>query len=435
MLLPESMSRIVIVGTKTRLEDAVNALYCEKAIHVIDHTTGDDGLSIGTSLEKTSKASERLLKVRALEKELGINKHTKTADISVEDVQSRINAGDVEGVEDEVLKTVDARNDLTQKITELNSKQKILELLKNLNDITLDQYSGYKSIAVLAGTVTGDASSLKIDDAEIFSSYDKKTGGVAVVFVKKENRDQAYAALAGIGFVELHIPVYTTKVAAADEYQRIAAEIEAAAAEIELCDKALEEMKERYKSFLKGSDEELSIAVEKGSVPLRIAVSEYSYIIDAWVPTKKVDSVKANLEQKLGDDVYVEFEETRGRNLEESEAQEPRFQNVPVKQNNGRIVCEYEYATRSSSRCSSDSWSEIWDTPSPSSSWEHTDLRRPSTLTGVPSRSSSSSEEYGHSYSVCSSTAKCWECTSSAESMRPVYGNGTTTTSPWAEPV
>ena len=345
MLLPESMSRIVIVGTKTRLEDAVNALYCEKAIHVIDHTTGDDGLSIGTSLEKTSKASERLLKVRALEKELGINKHTKTADISVEDVQSRINAGDVEGVEDEVLKTVDARNDLTQKITELNSKQKILELLKNLNDITLDQYSGYKSIAVLAGTVTGDASSLKIDDAEIFSSYDKKTGGVAVVFVKKENRDQAYAALAGIGFVELHIPVYTTKVAAADEYRRIAAEIEAATAEIELCDKALEEMKERYKSFLKGSDEELSIAVEKGSVPLRIAVSEYSYIIDAWVPTKKVDSVKANLEQKLGDDVYVEFEETRGRNLEESEAQEPRFQNVPVKQNNGRIVCEYEYAT------------------------------------------------------------------------------------------
>ncbi|MBQ4369094.1 MAG: V-type ATP synthase subunit I [Candidatus Methanomethylophilus sp.] len=339
------MSRIVIVGTKTRLEDAVNALYCEKAIHVIDHTTGDDGLSIGTSLEKTSKASERLLKVRALEKELGINKHTKTADISVEDVQSRINAGDVEGVEDEVLKTVDARNDLTQKITELNSKQKILELLKNLNDITLDQYSGYKSIAVLAGTVTGDASSLKIDDAEIFSSYDKKTGGVAVVFVKKENRDQAYAALAGIGFVELHIPVYTTKVAAADEYQKIAAEIEAATAEIELCDKALEEMKERYKSFLKGSDEELSIAVEKGSVPLRIAVSEYSYIIDAWVPTKKVDSVKANLEQKLGDDVYVEFEETRGRNLEESEAQEPRFQNVPVKQNNGRIVCEYEYAT------------------------------------------------------------------------------------------
>jgi V/A-type H+-transporting ATPase subunit I len=58
-----------------------------------------------------------------------------------------------------------------------------------------------------------------------------------------------------------------------------------------------------------------------------------------------VDSVKASLEQKLGDDIYVEFEETRGRKVHDTEAQEPRFQNVPVKQNNGRIVCEYEYAT------------------------------------------------------------------------------------------
>ena len=129
MLLPESMSRIVIVGTKSRMEDAINAFYSEKSIHIIDHTTGDDGLSIGKPTANTSKASERLIKARAMEKELGINKHTKTADIAVEDVQSRISAGDVEGVEDEVLKTVDARNDLTQKITELNSKKKVLGLL------------------------------------------------------------------------------------------------------------------------------------------------------------------------------------------------------------------------------------------------------------------------------------------------------------------
>ena len=181
MLLPESMSRIVIVGTKSRMEDAINAFYSEKSIHVIDHTTGDDGLSIGKPTANTSKASERLIKVRAIEKELGINKHTKTTNISVEDVQSRINAGDVEGVEDEVLKTVDARNDLTQKITELNSKKNTYELLQRLNDLTLDQYSGYKTLTVLVGTTTDDASSVKLDNAEIFSSFDKKEGGVVAV--------------------------------------------------------------------------------------------------------------------------------------------------------------------------------------------------------------------------------------------------------------
>ena len=208
MLLPESMSRIVIVGTKTRMEDAINAFYSEKAIHVIDHTTGDDGLSIGSPIQGTSKASERLLKIKAMEKELGIKKKTKTADIAVEDVQKRIADGEVESVEDEVLKTVDARNDLTQKITELNSKKKTFEILKKL-PLTLDLYSGYKSVAVLVGTTVTDAAAVKIDDAEVFSSFDKKEGGVVAVFVKAAGKSKAVDALNECGFVELSVPEYT----------------------------------------------------------------------------------------------------------------------------------------------------------------------------------------------------------------------------------
>ncbi len=345
MLLPESMSRIVIVGTKTRMKDAINAFYSEKSIHVIDHTTGDDGILIGHPIEGTSKASERLLKVRALEKELGIDNTTKTDDVSVEKIQECIESGRIEGVEEEVLKTVDARNDLNQKISELNSKQKALELLTKLNEVTLDLYSGYKSITVLVGTTADDASSVQIEDAEVFSTYSKKEGGVVAVFVKNGSRDKALDALSGVGFNEIQIPVYTEKISAADAYASVVKEIEQLNADLENNAKTLEELKAKYMHFLKGSDEELSIEVEKGSVPLRIAVSKYSYIMDAWVPTKNVDKVKADLERKLGDDVHVEFEETRGRKIEESEAQESRFQNVPVKQNNGKIVCEYEYAT------------------------------------------------------------------------------------------
>ena len=345
MLLPESMSRIVIVGTKTRMKDAINAFYSEKSIHVIDHTTGDDGISIGHPIEGTSKASERLLKVRALEKELGIDNTTKTDDVSVEKIQECIESGRIEGVEEEVLKTVDARNDLNQKISELNSKQKALELLTKLNEVTLDLYSGYKSITVLVGTTADDASSVQIEDAEVFSTYSKKEGGVVAVFVKNGSRDKALDALSGVGFNEIQMPVYTEKISAADAYASVVKEIEQLNADLENNAKTLEELKAKYMHFLKGSDEELSIEVEKGSVPLRIAVSKYSYIMDAWVPTKNVDKVKADFERKLGDDVHVEFEETRGRKIEESEAQESRFQNVPVKQNNGKIVCEYEYAT------------------------------------------------------------------------------------------
>ena len=43
MSLPESMSRIVIVGTKTHIDEAIEAKYDVKAIQLIDHTVGEDG--------------------------------------------------------------------------------------------------------------------------------------------------------------------------------------------------------------------------------------------------------------------------------------------------------------------------------------------------------------------------------------------------------
>ena len=67
MSLPESMSRIVIVGTKTHIDEAIEAIYDAKAIHLIDHTVGaDEGFTLGTPRPYSSKASERLLKVRAM---------------------------------------------------------------------------------------------------------------------------------------------------------------------------------------------------------------------------------------------------------------------------------------------------------------------------------------------------------------------------------
>ncbi|MFA6870524.1 MAG: V-type ATP synthase subunit I, partial [Methanomethylophilus sp.] len=259
MLLPESMSRIVIVGTKSRLDDAIEALYSEKSIHVIDHTTGDDKLSIGAPRPNTSKASERLLKVRGMEKELGVVKHTKTPRVSVEDTRSQINAGNVEDVESQVLKAVDERNDLNQKITELNSRKNTLELLQKL-PITMDLYSGYKSLAVLVGTVSTDPTTAlqAVDGCECFVSMEKKTG-VAAVFVRMNARATALTALTGCGFTEVHVPEETKKVLPAEAIAEIDEEIGHYQQQLDAANLSLEALRSKYAAFLKGTDEELSI--------------------------------------------------------------------------------------------------------------------------------------------------------------------------------
>lgn len=345
MSLPESMSRVVIVGTKSRMEAAIDAFYRVRSLHLIDHTTGADGLSIGSPLPANSKASERLLKVRAISKELGVNKRTETAAVPVGEIKSQIRSDGVENVEKDVLVVLDRRNDLNQRITDLNTKKKSLELLTAI-PVDLDLYSGYKNIVSLVGTVTEDpVPALKsLEDTEYFHSFAKKEGGVVAVFTTVANRDKASAALAGCGFTEVSVP--EGKGTAGEALSLTNGKLVALTAELESVEKEIEALQMKHKTFLKASDEQLSIEIEKGELPIRVATTEYSYIMDAWVPTNKVETVKKELEAAIGNDIYVEFQETRGRNLHEEEHAEDRFKKVPTKFNNGKITHEFEYPTK-----------------------------------------------------------------------------------------
>ncbi|MDO5861958.1 MAG: V-type ATP synthase subunit I [Thermoplasmata archaeon] len=339
------MSRIVIVGTKTHIDEAIQALYDVKAVHLIDHTVGaDEGFTIGTPRPYSSKASERLLKVRAMVKGLGITKKTETAAVPEDEIKSQISSDSVEAVEAEVNAVFDRRNDLNQRITELNANKKSLELVSRL-PINLEDYSGYRSIFCVVGTIADDpADALKGMECEVFFSQDKKLGNVAAVFARVSDRDAVTNVLSGHGFAEFAVPEGYSG-SAATALSTVDKEIAAAEADLAEVGKEIEGLLEKHKDFLGASEEELSIEVEKGELPLRIATSGFTFVIDAWVPTKKAGAVKTELESKV-ESIYVEIEEDRGRSLEGLDDVEPRFRNPPTKMNNGVIAKEFEYPTK-----------------------------------------------------------------------------------------
>lgn len=344
MSLPESMSRIVIVGTKSHMDEAIEALYSVKSIHLIDHTVdADEGFSLGTPRSYSPKASERLLKVRAMEKELGITKHVKADAIPENEIKSQISSDSVEIVEKEVLSVLDKRNDLNQRITELNATKKSLELLSDI-PVDLELYSGYQSIFSAVGTIAEDpTAALSGIDCEVFTSFSKKKANVIAVFAKNADKDKVLSILSENGFSEIMVPEETGS--AASILARTDRDITAAEAEMESVVKDIETLLEKHKAFLKASEEELSIQVQKGEIPVRIGNSEYTFVIDAWVPTSKVETVKAEIEAKV-EGAYVEVEETRGRSMKEVEEADERFKTVPTKFNNGKVVKEFEYPTK-----------------------------------------------------------------------------------------
>ena len=342
MSLPESMSRIVIVGANSRLDQAIDVLYSMGTVHLIDHTVdADEGFTLGTPRPYSPKAAERLLKVRGMEKDLGINKHTKTQQILESEIRSQISSDSVESIEDEVKAVIDKRNDLNQRITELNAKKKNLELLARL-PIDIDQYSGYKSIVAMIGTVESDPTAAVADMGELFVSMDKKNGNVVALFVKNEDRTKAQNILSEHGFTEITVPEGSGTVAS--NLAIVTGELEVVAKEIEAVEKETEVLFEKHKHFLRACDEELTVDSEKGTLPVRIASTKYTFVMDAWVPTYEAGDIKNTIESKVGK-VYVSIEENRGRTVEESEKQEERFQTVPTKMKHGKVTKLFEYPT------------------------------------------------------------------------------------------
>jgi len=341
MLLPEPMSRIVIVGSTARLDDAIDALYELKLIHLIDHITGaDDGFAIGAPRPYSEKAAQRLLSLKAMEKELDINAETeldvKTADGAV---RSMISADQVESMSEEVFKVLDRRNGIAQRIAaEVARKEELLKI--SSIPVELQLYRGYNSLTVLTGTVSADptASLAAIADSELFLSTDKK---VIALFVRKAERDNALRILAESDFAEFSVPEGTgtpeANIADAD------AKIATYQAELAEAEKEVAALKEKHGDNILLMDEEITFEADKGSIPLRIATSEHSYIVDAWIPTKRVGNVIDDLNAKLGSSVYVELQENRSRDMHEVDHAEGRFKDTPTHMKNGRYVSNFKY--------------------------------------------------------------------------------------------
>ena len=350
MLLPEPMSRIVIVGNKSRLDEAIEALYELRLLHLIDHTTGlDEGYSIGAPRPYSEKASERLLTLRAVEKELEINA-AKEADeqMSAKAARAKISADRVESIGEEVFKVIDRKVEVVQKIAEENAKKEELTLITGI-PVDLDLYKGYGSILAIVGSVSKDPSSAlaAIADSELFvagTGKKKDEKRIIALFIRKEEKENAMRILTDFEFTEIQVP--NGKGPAAAAIAEAEANMKELNAKLEEINKELAVLKEKHGADIIALDEELSIESRKGDTPLRIATSEHSFVVDAWVPTAKVKDAITGMDRLMGGNIYVEALEDRSRSLHDVEHAEDRFKETPTKMKNGAYAKHFEYPVK-----------------------------------------------------------------------------------------
>ena len=326
MLLPERMAKVLVTGSKDRLRDTIDVLYSVSLVHPIDFLGEEEGFTIGAPFPDASDASQKLLKLRSIEKELDIVDAKVESRLSVEQIRKDIDETII-FLEAEISGAVESKNRINERIQELEVEKRGLEPLLSI-PLDLEFYSDYTNITVFTGTVRTDPeSALKksVDRVEVF----KAAGGSFVaVFVAKKEASEAQRILIQNGFTD--VPLSKGK-GSPDQVIKGIDEEEAALKKVfsEAEDK-LSELRKKNQAFVLASEEQFSIDVEKAEFPLRIATTSRAFFAEGWIPAAQTDKVKAALAEKMGDNVFLEVVEVKNRKEPHGE-HEADEEEVPVR--------------------------------------------------------------------------------------------------------
>lgn len=332
MSYPKRMTKVLIAGHKKHLEATVDALYEADLLHVEDFVEGNDSdFEIGMPIEYGEEVSRKLVKVRSIANALNVKPTDETVPLTESDVSNQLDVT-LEEMDREIDRNAEELSRLDARVKDIESAEK--EIAPFLGyDIDLKYYSGYDNLAVFSGTVSSLNESRLLEITDAYQLFTDSGSKFFVLFVSKKFEKDIQSVLADMGYREMKAPDksgYPSDIYAAFEAEKseIQAQIESLIAERAA-------LNEKYGNFILASDEFLSILSEKAELPLRIATSEHTFIIEGWVPTNNFDEFTASFSQKTDNGVYI-------TTLEVDMHDEKEIAKIPVEYENSKIASPME---------------------------------------------------------------------------------------------
>ncbi|MCU0861370.1 MAG: hypothetical protein MUE65_03525, partial [Methanomassiliicoccales archaeon] len=306
MLLPEEITKVLIVGSKDRMKDTIDVLYSVESVHPIDFSSEEEGFSLGAPLPVASESSAKLLKLRSLEKDMEVDSSQVFGTVEVSKIRKDLDSA-IATLTGEISEAAAQKNELTTKVHDLEASRKQIEPFATI-PLDLEMYRGYHRLTVFTGPIKmspKDELAKALKSYELFLSPDEK---FVALFVAKEETNEAQRVLVQNGYSELPPPpgVGSPEKAMA----AVDAEMAALSTKVKEAEERIASLREKYQSFIVASDEELSIEVEKAELPLRMGTTGHAFVLDAWVPAKNVERLQKALDEKIGNDCHLEVLET-----------------------------------------------------------------------------------------------------------------------------
>ncbi len=307
MLRPEQMSKVSVTGSKSVMDDVVEATHDLNLLHVTDYDGSWEGFSPGDPMPGAEETSDKLVTVRSIETLLDVDEDDggPTRIVTDEALEE-----DLADIRERAIELDDRRDELEGELRSIDEQVESMEPFADLG-IDLDLLSGYRTLQVAVGEGKRGAVEGAVRDADDLTEYgifprDRDSGVLAVFARPTDDADEGALtdALVSAEFTTYEIP--DAEGLPENYVQELEGRKREIRSELNTVEDDLREIRMDAAGFLLAAEEKLSIDVQKTEAPLSFATTENAFVAEGWIPSERYREFEAALDEAVGSHVEVE---------------------------------------------------------------------------------------------------------------------------------
>tara|TARA_Y100000294_G_C8565117_1_gene340500 strand:- start:888 stop:2726 length:1839 start_codon:yes stop_codon:yes gene_type:complete len=330
MLKPERMSKLFVLGPKSKLEKVVSKLQELKVAHIIEHKK--DEFDLCAPLKSFDKVSSLLVQIRSIMSHLNISSaNPKPIEFNFNKLEKNINE-----IREEVNKVIDETKNTEDEISLLSNQKEALKQMALLN-LSPEYFQKSNYIKSYFGYINDPNIKEKLENItdrfEIKAvQHNKRT--LAALFVDSKLSDQFDKILADASFSDIDISIANELKGAPNELiEKISKKQEKLETNLKIQNNKLKKLSDKHFRHLIDAERFLSVEAEKAQAPLSFGSTRETFFMRCYLPEADMEKVKNEIAKVAGNKLHI-VEEPLG---EEEE--------IPVKLNNPRYIKEFEFFT------------------------------------------------------------------------------------------
>ena len=269
------VGRLIAAGSRSLIDDAVGVISRLKAIHMNEYEDDQEGFNLGTPSDNSDSIGNQLSTYRSIVSQTGAKGPSEA--VSMDYARGTISQDFTTTVEN-LVHMFSRIDQIKDEMNNISGEIEVLTKLEPLG-IDLDLLGGYSSITSFVGTCLkpSQITDMKLPEGVLIST----NNDIVAVFCTPQHQAMMSSLLESSGFQPLEIP--SGKGSVSDLIQDGVNAQSELSQELISIETKIQDWTEQHGAELCVGLELLEMDFSESEAPVKIAVTDHTFVIDGWV--------------------------------------------------------------------------------------------------------------------------------------------------------